>query len=254
MTLILTHISRHGIIHASDSNLTAADSSPAGQAKKTFRLPRLRAGLTIAGSYSVGGVPMDRWMNLFISQHSISTGSLATFAYALSKALESEMSLEEKKGGSLVHIAGYVKDKGRYHPEFYFVRNVHGIASSGEYTDIRNDFAVSEDFWTRDCPRENLMDAFQRDVCQLYINGFPEGRIGYLALQAPLTMFFSEVWSQPTWGFRPPRTAIETAEFLKLYMTVIATLFRVSDYPARFIGGKVQLLRIAQPKRVATRC
>jgi hypothetical protein len=36
-------------------------------------------------------------------------------------------------------------------------------------------------------------------------------------------------------------------------MNVIATLFRVSDYPARFIG-KVQLLRIAQPKQVVTAC
>jgi hypothetical protein len=254
MTLILTHISRHGIIHASDSNLTAADSSPAGKAKKTFRLPKLRAGLTIAGSYSVGGVPMDRWMNLFISQHTVSAGSLKAFAYALGKSLESEMLREEKEGGSMVHIAGYVRDKGCYHPEFYFVRNVHGIASSGEYTDIRNDFAVSEDFWTRDCPRGNLMEAFQRDVYQLYINGFPEGRIGYLGLQAPLTKFFSDIWSRPAWRFRPPRTVYETAEFLKLYMNVIATLFRVSDYPARFIGGRVQLLQIVQPKRVATSC
>jgi hypothetical protein len=191
-------------------------------------------------------------MNLFISKHTVSAGSLATFAYALGNALESEMSRREKAGGSLVHIAGYVKDKGHYHPEFYFVRNVHAIARSGEYKDIRNEFAVSEDFWTRDCPRDNLMDAFQRDVYQLYINGFPEGRIGYLGLQAPLTKFFSDIWSQPAWRFRPPRTVYETSEFLKLYMNVIATLFRVSDYPARFIGGKIQLLRIKQPKRVAT--
>ena len=127
---------------------------------------------------------------MFIKRQRMLPGSLATFAHALAKALESEMLSEEKKGGSMVHIAGYVQEKGLYHPEFYFVRNVHGIGNSGEYTDIRSDFAVSEDFWTRDCPKSNLMEAFERDVYQLYINGYPEGRIGYLALQVALTSFF----------------------------------------------------------------
>ena len=65
---------------------------------------------------------------MFIEQQKMLLGSLATFAQAVGKALESEMLPEEKKGGSLVRTAGYVKEKGLYHPEFYFVRNVHGIA------------------------------------------------------------------------------------------------------------------------------
>jgi hypothetical protein len=62
MTLILTHISRDGIIHASDFNLTANDGTEAGQAQKTFPIGFLKSGLTLASSYSAGGVHRDKWM------------------------------------------------------------------------------------------------------------------------------------------------------------------------------------------------
>lgn len=53
MTLILTIINKYGIIHASDSALTS-DDNPPGKARKTFKIKNLKAGLTIAGVYSVG--------------------------------------------------------------------------------------------------------------------------------------------------------------------------------------------------------
>jgi hypothetical protein len=62
MTLMLTHINKDGIIHASDSNLTANDGTEAGQAQKTFPIGFLKSGFALAGSYSVGGVHRDKWM------------------------------------------------------------------------------------------------------------------------------------------------------------------------------------------------
>src|SRR4051794_12613736 len=135
MTLILTHLSRFGIIHASDSNLTDNLGAPAGSAQKTFSVGHLGAGLTVAGSYSIGGVPMNTWMDSFIQVHSVSgMSSLRQFANELRTRKESEMTSTEKSGGSMIHIAGYVEESGRHHPEFYFVRNVHGIdQTTGEY-------------------------------------------------------------------------------------------------------------------------
>jgi hypothetical protein len=127
MTLILTHLSKFGILHASDSNLTSFNSN-AGTGQKTISVDFLNAGLTIAGIYSVGGVPMNQWMGNFIRTQSMHSGiTLADFSCSLRDELESQMTHNEKMNGSMTHIAGYVNTAGVSHPEFWLVRNVHHI-------------------------------------------------------------------------------------------------------------------------------
>lgn len=256
MTLILTHLSRFGIIHASDSNLTSDVNGSAGQGQKTFKVDYLNAGLTVAGAYSVAGKPMDVWIKNFISsQAGGSARLLSEFAEALRASLEAQMLPEEKQDGSMVHIAGYVEGGGLQHPEFYYIRNVYGInAATGGYFDIRDQFVVSEDFWTRDCPKSNAMAAFQSGAYQVYVNGFSSGRIGYFILQDRMNSFFNTIWAQPNWKFRPPRSLAETVLFVKLYMSIIGALFQVSDYSAPFIGGDCQTHEIPQPPNSATTC
>jgi hypothetical protein len=256
MTLILTHLSKFGIIHASDSNLTSGSNTAVGQGQKTFTVPFLNAGLALAGAYSVGGKPMDVWMRDFINtQASSGIGSLSGFAETLRGGLEAEMNPGEKQSGSMVHIAGYVESAALQHPEFYFVRNVYGIdTSTGEYLDVRNQFVASEDFWNRDCPKSNAMAAFQSGAYQVYVNGFASGRIGYVVLQDRLNSFFKTIWDQPQWKFRPPGSLGGTVLFVKLYMSIIETLFQVSDYPAPFIGGGCQVHEIPQPANTVTTC
>ena len=255
MTLILTHLSKYGIIHASDSNLTN-DRGAAGQAKKTFALPHLNAGMTVAGIYAVGNQPMDQWLDKFIQSHAASNNpSLLSFARSMKDNLEAEMLPQEKKIGSIMHIAGYVEENGKAHPEFYHVRNVHGINdSTGEYTDIRQDFDYGEDFWSRDCPKNNLLSAFERDGYQIYINGFPAGRMGYLAVQDMLQKFFTAVWNQPGWKFRPPKSLDEATVFIRTYLLIINGLFEVSDYSAPLIGGPIQTHGIPRPPNALTSC
>lgn len=118
MTLILTHLSRFGIVHASDSNLTSADEN-AGTGQKSFPIHYLNAGLTLAGAYSVGGIPMDQWMNDFIQRYSDRTGqTLSDFSHSLRGILETDMNHTEKMGGSILHITGYVDNGEVSHPEF----------------------------------------------------------------------------------------------------------------------------------------
>jgi hypothetical protein len=257
MSLILTHLNRFGIIHASDSNLTSGGTAPAGQAKKTFPVTYLNAGLTVAGAYTVGEKKMDEWMQDFIATQRVSgIKSLKVFASLLGAALEDEMHPDEKKCGSMVHIAGYVKESGRVHPEFYFVRNIHQMDPiTGGYLDCRDQFLVSEDFWTRDCPKGNLISAFHSSgVAQIYINGYPPGRVAYLGVMQQLTIVFSQIWSKPEWQFRPPRSLAEMASFVRIYMSTIGTLFEVSDYPAPYIGGKIQICKIPCPRNTVTTC
>ena len=106
MTLIVTQISKHGIIHTSDSNLSDQYSKTVGTGKKCFTIPKLNAGLTIAGSFEVGTLRMDKWMENFISKST--SNKLEDFAEELRSSLEKGMT-EAQKSGSLIHIAGYEK-------------------------------------------------------------------------------------------------------------------------------------------------
>ncbi|QQS45221.1 MAG: hypothetical protein IPM66_14810 [Acidobacteriota bacterium] len=256
MTLILTHISRFGIVHATDSNLTSGSGSQAGQSQKLFPLPHLQSALTIAGAYSVGNIMMDQWMSRFIQRHIDSgSSSLDNFAQCLRSELEDQMLLSEKEQGSIIHIAGYVEHKGVFHPEFYHVRNVHGVdPHTGEYCDINETFEIGEDFWTRDCPKSKLMQAFQNGVYQLYINGFASGRIGYVALQSAMNEFFQNFWNNPSWKFRPPSSLDETKILVELYIQIVSAMFLISDYSAPLIGGGAQIYAIPQPDNIATTC
>jgi hypothetical protein len=248
MTLILTILNNYGIIHASDSAITSENIS-VGNNQKTFKIKYLNAGLTVAGAYSVTGIEMDKWMNDFIQQQaSIGASPLSKFASNLKNELETQMLLEEKQNGSMVHIAGYVEENGLYHPEFWFVRNIIGIDfHTGDYTDASPCFQITEDFWSRDCPKNNMIEAFELGSYYIYVNGFTPGRISFNLLHNPLDNFFYQIWSNPNWKFRPPKSLAESKLFIQLYMQIIITLFKLSDYPAPFIGGRIQTLGIKQP-------
>ena len=249
MSLIITQISKYGIIHATDGNLTSSDGSPAGQERKLFPLQFLNAALTVAGSFGVGDLAMREWMERFIqAQRQASCDSLSAFARALGASLQAEMNAGQKASGSIVHIAGYARDAEGFHPEFWHVRNVYGIdQSTGEYRDLRDTFQVGEDFWTRDWQEHNLGQKFEQGVDWIYINGFASGRINFWHLQSQMTNFFWQVWSNEAWRFRPPHSLDESVLIVDLYVRTIGVLFRLSDYSAPFIGGTPQTYAIPRP-------
>jgi len=250
MTLILTYISSLGIIHASDGNLTAADGSCAGEAAKVFPIRFLKAGLTIAGSYGVGGHSMGQWIDSFVrGQEQAGCRSLNAFSSALAGTLETQMTQPQKAEGSMVQVAGYVQDSVGWHPEFWFIRNVYRMdPKTGEYSDIRDTFQISEDFWARDWTQKNLAPFFQQGGHQVYINGFTSGRISYIILESDMASFFEHVWSNRAWKFRRPASLQEIALIVDLYIRTIGVLFSMSDYSAPFIGGTPQVYAIPRPQ------
>ena len=252
MTLILTQISKHGIIHASDSNLSDQQGRTIGDGKKCFAISRLNAGLTVAGCFGVGGLRMDEWMNNFIVKSK--SDNLEKFAEELRSSLEREMTTQQKNNGSIIHIAGYQKNKnGKYYPEFWHVRNVYKLdLETGEYSDVRKIFVKSEDFWSRDNKNSGIFKKFQSKDgdYQLYINGLTSGRIGYNIVQGYLTDFFHRLWADKRWEFRAPKDINEAKLLVKNYMELIKTLFILSDYPGQQIGGNIQIEAIEQPSNI----
>jgi len=256
MTLIITHISKHGIVHASDSNLTNGNGENVREGKKTFKIPYLKAGLTVAGNYVVGGKYMDEWMNDFInSQKHLENISIELFSRNLKDRIEKEMKPEQKENGCLIHIAGYAEKNGLYHPEFWFIRNIHSMnPQTGEYKDCRNDFEISEDFWSRDYKKNDILKIGFQDSSsytrQIYVNGLPSGRIGFNIIREKLDSFFDKMWKDKRWDFRSPKNIEETELLVKNYMQIINTLFLLSDYPGQCIGGEINTIIIEQPENI----
>ncbi len=255
MTIIVTHMDRHGIVHASDSNLTSQKSSQAIEGKKVFEIKYLNAGLTVAGAYGVGKTRMDVWMQRFIQeQKKISDLNLGDFANLLKDALQQQMHPSQKSQGSLIHIAGYVEDNGVSHPEFWLVTNVPGFDTiTGEYFEPSDEFHASEDFWNRDCPKKDLLRKFQQGGYQYYVNGFTSGRVSYNLLRGVMNQFLEVIWSNPNWKFRPPCSIEETAILVETYIQFVGAMFQLSDYSAPFIGGKPRTLLIKSPSNAVTR-
>jgi len=146
VTLIATAISRYGVIHAADSNLTDPATGESSKGQKVFGLGFMNGGLAIAGTYDIEGKPMDTWMPAFIN--ACGKPTLRGFAKSLAERLTQVV------GDSrllLVHIAGYVDEGDTAHPELFFVRNFRTIDPiNGAYVGRLSAFQLSEDFWNRD--------------------------------------------------------------------------------------------------------
>ncbi|MDY3554829.1 hypothetical protein R5W24_003958 [Gemmata sp. JC717] len=248
MTLIATHLCRHGIVLSSDSNLSDGTTGLlAATGPKTFAIPYLNAGLSFAGAYGVGSESMDTWMPRFITDsQAAGCATLGDFAERLRDAFQTGTA-GQSPDIMLAHIAGYATGANGFHPEFHFVRNTPGMTSNGEYELASPIFTTTEDFHARDCKHRNEPSGFGNDgTVQFYFNGFPSGRMAYLAAVEHVGPFLRGVWNTPVLGFRPPSTLAEFVGYVRLHMTVIHELFAMSGQTE--IGGDIQTLAIAPPE------
>lgn len=251
VTFITTIISDFGIIQASDSNLTREGSGEAIPGKKVFDLEFGNAALAFAGTYSVGSEWMDSWMPECIHTYSAMVNpTVKGFSHYLKARLEAELNDDQREQPMLFHIAGYENGRDGIHPVLYFVRNSHSLNRlTGNYIDIRPFFAISEDFWTRDYPPTKDSKGSRQ---QLYFNGTPDGRIAFVRFGQMFFNYLDEVWRQPQWKFRPPRSLDEYASIVDLEIRTLGSLYRMSDYEAPYIGGEVQIIKILPPINAIT--
>src|SRR5207249_9642807 len=110
MTLIATAISNVGLVMASDSNLTSGTREYAGEGQKVFPVDGVGGALAVAGTYSIGGKPMNEWMRALINAYGVTaTPTLSGFAHYLADHLSGEITTTEHRRGTLIHIAAYVE-------------------------------------------------------------------------------------------------------------------------------------------------
>ncbi len=252
MSLILTQINKYGIIFATDSNITI-NNSKTKEGKKIFKIPHLKSALCLAGSYTVGREPMNKWMPNYIKNDQSKT--LEEFTKKLAKRLEQKMSKDEKKGGCIIHISGFVKENNNFHihPEMWHISNVH-LKPNGQYSSGKEKFHFSEDFWNRDFWNRDRKDSklrysFRNYGYQYYINGFTGGRVSFNILTIYLNEFLKSLWLNRDFKFRAPMSLDEYKKLVIFSMNFISLMFNLSDYCPKYIGGKTQIHLIKAPNQ-----
>lgn len=202
------------------------------------------SALTVAGTYSVGGECMDKWMKDFISEDA--SQSLAEFVDNLRGTMDTRASDEEKGEGYFLHIAGYAGSGHARHPEFYHITNYRIDQTTGHYFIEDPALRSSEDFW-RNNQATPLDVLFADGRGFIYCNGYPAGRQAYFALLRRMEEFRSRAWSEPSWPFRSPSNIDEEAAYLKNDMEHINLLFLHSNLTDPPIGGEIQIYTIPSP-------
>ena len=214
MTLIATAISRHGLVHAAVAGLT---SYPKHQTtgRRVFRLEFLNAALTVTGGYVMdGGEPLDEWIKAAIEsyKHTAEPHTVGGFAEYLTERLTPQPNPVHRR---MVHIAGYAEDGNRPHPVHYFVRNVLRSKPDGTYGRAGRAFVVSEEYWSRDHRNPDIRNAIAAGGAHVYLNGFPDRRISYLALHQRMHDLYQRMWSGSR-RFHPPHSLEDLVAFLAL--------------------------------------
>lgn len=191
MSLIVTHFSRNGIVHGTDSYVVRHDGTLADSSeRKLFRLPGLRGAVAVAGNWNFlneDGTEefLSEWMPRFIEVESKRPDySLRTVARDLATVWTKAIPPKFRIHKNWAHIAGYTKRGNRYHPEFWAVtNNLPELADQPDFDYSKVHYW--EDFSTRDChinrrvtePYEwDLFEEFRKGVTYIYMNGDTAGQ------------------------------------------------------------------------------
>lgn len=242
MSIIVTQINKYGIVFGSDSNITS-DYKIEKEGKKIFEIPNLSSAMCVAGTYTVKGEMIDVWLPKFIKKNKDKYKNLEEFTKLLSKTFELEMTKNEKSELSISHIAGYVDG----HPEMWCLSNTT-LFEDGNYSVGQSSFHFSEDLWNRDWKKNNLDTLFESQGLnyKIYVNSSIHGRIAFNTSRDYLDNYFSNMFLSK-FKFRYPKNLEEHSLLVKTYIDVMDTMYKLSDYEPKVIGGKTQIFYIRKP-------
>ena len=245
MTLIATAISQYGIVLAADSTLTSYPRHFA-PGRRVFKLGFGNAALSVTGGYEVAGEPLDQWMTAAIDdyQRTARRPNLSAFVEQLRERLTLQRDPIRRRA---IHVAGYVGDGTRAHPEVFYVRNIRGRAADGGYGRPGREFMVSEVFWSLDYSRLETRDALREGGARMYLDGFAEKRIAYMLLHKRIHEFYGQLWRSGSKMFRRPRSLEDIASLVELDMRVAATFLVTGDNGLGRAGGSLEVEVIPAP-------
>lgn len=252
MTLIASYITKFGIIQASDSNLTD-DKGNAGFGQKIFPIPHYQSSLAYSGCYTINGINADSWINEFITGSVHSTSTLEEFCSQITTSLNSSLREHEFKVGTIIHIAGYLTKDGLSYIQHWHISNTGLDPQTGLYSTPADSFHLVSDFDSlRVAHHRELLKSIDSNPTehQFYINGFPPGRISAVIIKHHIDHAFAEIWNNPNWKFKEPKSIFEFSHLVRIYFQLVINLFPMSEYNALYVGGDIQINTIPTPQNL----
>jgi len=120
MTLVVSDITRHGIVMVGDSAVTVMQNDEIvdirEEAAKVQYSPAANVGITMWGNGSIDGTSMDSWIAEFIEASITPGDDIEDIALRLAEQLNADLSRMGKSWNELrggLHIAGYKNDLPR---------------------------------------------------------------------------------------------------------------------------------------------
>jgi len=153
MSILLSVYFREGIVFAADKNatLTFADGTrdvEVGKFTKVLAWPYRRAAVGWCGLGSLGGLPTDDWLRVFIAQHR-DFDDLDQLAANLVRAIQVDFDREyatdppPADAGLIIHLGGFKAVGEQVVPAMYHIYNVD--MEGGTYGPAARLFVQSED-------------------------------------------------------------------------------------------------------------
>lgn len=242
MTLIVTTISKNGIIHASD-RATMVGSEGRRQrgpdAVKTFRISDFGL-VSIAGSEEVGHRSFDEWFPSFLGRGAYTQANLRELASDMRNELEAAQPAGTPRG-QIIHLSGYTNENGPRVPLFFHIRN-RDSDENGDYVDPTREYRCDENFQSRDYRRGKFRKKWETrsSASQLYVNGSFEGRIAFLKNIRTLSRSLKTIWTRG--HLLPPKSLEEEQRILGNQLDLLITLCEISNF--QNIGGQIDIMSV----------
>ncbi len=242
MTLVLTEISRYGIVMGADSTVTYETQLPTGERvsriligfQKLFPIPYLKAGVSCWGYGRIGNVDTDIWLNDFIQRHEGRVGTLREFAICLQDELRIIIGPRSGQGECGFHLAGFAEERGLLVPDFWHIHN----GASEYFRDVdatifnaNHDLAEAKALGRYDPNNPNIIYITRNGDYQFYAvwwENFEEVVDEFLRAQ----------------GIQVPKPSLQgRIEYVRFQIRSISEIYRMSTrLPS--IGGEISTLAI----------
>lgn len=160
MSILVVEVLSEGIIFGADRNITYTDvngSTTQGTSRsKVFKWPAERFLFGFVGAATVGGLPMDEWLDSIKDEFASKT-SLEEIAQKIHQKIQLQRAEDEginPAKGLIIHLGGFERRNDIWLPFVWHISNAYKLGKFGYLPDFRKTFVCSEAFWNWAKPYE----------------------------------------------------------------------------------------------------
>jgi hypothetical protein len=261
VSILVVQLVPEGLLFGADRNVTvevpqgsvvASGQSPR---PKVHRWPNREVVIGYVGRAEIAGQPTDEWLYSFIG-HNVHR-DLEELPHELNGALVRDLGSRVGDSELVIHLGGFVADRGQWKPQVWYIRNTRGMDELGRPLEIVGEFDVSEELEQPQYPFHGKTGSEMRDVARARAEAwnpfwFHQGRdLGtFNTLDAVLRFGMRAlVETHPGRPHRFPDTLSEWSKHLKMAILGYGAYFAAFYEPFKqYVGGGADVVSAGWPR------